>query len=87
MKCQRCCRHEEARYRVHSELIDMKVCGACAAEAGRLGIAVELLVSLNFRLPTRVLAFTPRGEKPTSSPVIRLITLIRQFCYPFASPV
>ena len=43
MKCQRCCRHEEARYRVHSELIDMKVCGACAAEAGRLGIAVELL--------------------------------------------
>ena len=43
MKCQRCCRYEEARYRVHSELIDMKVCGACAAEAGRLGIAVELL--------------------------------------------
>ena len=46
MKCQRCCRHEEARYRVHSELIDMKVCGACAAEAGRLGIAVELLGEL-----------------------------------------
>ena len=46
MKCQRCCRHEEARYRVHSELIDIKVCGACAAEAGRLGIAVELLGEL-----------------------------------------
>ena len=46
MSCQRCCRYEEARYRVRSDLIDMKVCGACAAEAGRLGIAVELLGEL-----------------------------------------
>jgi len=46
MKCQRRCRNEEARYRVHSDLLDMKVCGACAAEAGRLGIAVELLGEL-----------------------------------------
>ena len=46
MNCQRCCRHAEASYRVRSELIDMKVCGACAAEAGRLGIAVEPLGEL-----------------------------------------
>jgi len=46
MSCQRCCRYEEARYRVRSDLIDMKVCGACAVEAGRLGIAVELLGEL-----------------------------------------
>ena len=43
MKCQRCSSGQEATYRVRSDVIDMKVCGACAAEAGRLGIAVELL--------------------------------------------
>ena len=43
MKCQRCCGHEEATYRVRSDVIDMKVCAACAAEAGRLGIVVEVL--------------------------------------------
>jgi hypothetical protein len=43
MKCQRCCGREEASYRVRSDVIDMKVCAACAAEARRLGIAVEVL--------------------------------------------
>jgi hypothetical protein len=43
MKCQRCCGHEEATYRVRSDVIDMKVCAACAAEARRLGIVVEVL--------------------------------------------
>ena len=43
MKCQRCCRREEATYRVRSDVIDMKVCAACAEEARRLGIAVEVL--------------------------------------------
>jgi hypothetical protein len=42
MKCQRCCGREEASYRVRSDVIDMKVCAACAAEARRLGIAVEV---------------------------------------------
>jgi hypothetical protein len=42
MKCQRCLR-SEAAYRVHSDAIDMKVCAACADEAKRLGIAVEVL--------------------------------------------
>ena len=37
MKCQRCCGREEAT------VIDMKLCAACAAEARRLGIAVEVL--------------------------------------------
>lgn len=43
MNCQRCCKLEEAIYRVHSDLIDMKVCAACADEARRLGITVEIL--------------------------------------------
>jgi len=43
MKCERCLRDEQATYQVHSDLIDMKVCAACAAEARRLGIAVEVL--------------------------------------------
>ena len=43
MKCQRCCRREEATYRVRSDLIDMKVCAGCADEARRLGIAVDVL--------------------------------------------
>ena len=42
MKCQRCS-NGEAAYRVHSDAIDMKVCAACAEEAQRLGIAVEVL--------------------------------------------
>jgi hypothetical protein len=43
MKCQRCVRGEEATYRVRSDVIDMKVCAACADEARRLGLAVEVL--------------------------------------------
>jgi hypothetical protein len=43
MKCQRCVGGEEATYRVRSDVIDMKVCAACAAEARRLGLAVEPL--------------------------------------------
>jgi hypothetical protein len=42
MKCQRCLRGEEATYRVRSDVIDMKVCAACADEARRLGLAVEV---------------------------------------------
>jgi hypothetical protein len=42
MKCQRCCSREETSYRVWSDVIDMKVCAVCAAEARRLGIAVEV---------------------------------------------
>ena len=43
MNCQRCL-SGEAVYRVHTDTIDMKVCAACAAEARRLGIAVQVLV-------------------------------------------
>jgi hypothetical protein len=43
MNCQRCSREEAAIYRVFSDLIDMKVCLACAEEARRIGIAVEEL--------------------------------------------
>jgi hypothetical protein len=43
MKCQRCWRVEAVTYRVRSDLIDVKVCAACAEEARRLGIMVEAL--------------------------------------------
>jgi hypothetical protein len=42
MKCQQCC-GRQAVYRVRSDVIDMKVCAACAAQATRLGIALEVL--------------------------------------------
>jgi protein-arginine kinase activator protein McsA len=44
MKCQRCLRNE-ARYRVYTDVIDMKVCVACAEEARGLRIPVEVLDS------------------------------------------
>ena len=34
---------EEATYRAYTKAMDMKVCGLCAAEARKLGIAVEIL--------------------------------------------
>ena len=43
MKCERCWRGEEAKFRVHTDVIDMKVCRACAEEARELGIAVDVL--------------------------------------------
>ncbi len=43
MKCERCARDEEATYVVRSDLINMKVCAACADEAMSLRLAVEVL--------------------------------------------
>jgi protein-arginine kinase activator protein McsA len=43
MKCQRCLGEQAATYRVFTEVINMKVCEACADEARRIGIAVEAL--------------------------------------------
>jgi hypothetical protein len=45
LKCQRCLTDEAAKYRVFTQIIDMKVCAACADEARRLGINVEFLDS------------------------------------------
>ncbi len=39
MKCQRC-QANEARFRVHTEAMDSKVCTSCALVALQLGIAV-----------------------------------------------
>jgi hypothetical protein len=43
MECQRCLLGKEAKYRVYTESMEMKVCATCAEEARRLGIAVEPL--------------------------------------------
>ncbi len=39
MNCQRC-RENEARYRVYTEAMNIKVCTSCALVALQLGIAV-----------------------------------------------
>lgn len=43
MKCQRCFKVQDIQYRVYTEVIDLKVCSSCAAEARELGIAIEAL--------------------------------------------
>ena len=43
MKCERCLLDEEAKFRVHTDIIEMKVCAGCAEKAGELGIAVDVL--------------------------------------------
>jgi hypothetical protein len=43
MECQRCLVGREAKYRVYSDAIEMKVCAVCAEEARRLGLTVEPL--------------------------------------------
>ena len=43
MECQRCLTGKEAKYRIYSDIIDMKVCATCADEARRLGLTVEPL--------------------------------------------
>lgn len=49
MKCQRCLSGEEATYRAYTDVMEMKVCGTCAREARRLGIAVETLGAAEVR--------------------------------------
>jgi len=43
MNCERCLRAERAEYRVYSDIVDLKVCAACASEAWWLGLSVEVL--------------------------------------------
>jgi len=43
MKCQRCSKDQEAKYRIHSDALDLRVCSSCAAEARSLRLTIELL--------------------------------------------
>ena len=43
MECQRCLTGKEAKYRVYTDIIDMKVCELAPMTARKLGIAVEAL--------------------------------------------
>jgi hypothetical protein len=51
MKCERCPKAEEARYRAYSDIIDMKVCAACAADGRRLGLSIEVLDAVRSSAP------------------------------------
>lgn len=49
MKCERCQGFqgdEDARYRVYSDAMDIRVCALCADKARELQIAVEVLPSI-----------------------------------------
>ncbi len=43
MKCQRCKNDKEAEFRVVSDILDIKVCADCAAEARRMGMSLEIV--------------------------------------------
>ncbi len=43
MKCQRCESQREAEFRVVSDVMNIKVCAVCAAEARRLGTSLQVL--------------------------------------------
>lgn len=43
MKCERCMSNEQGIYRVSSDVMDVRVCLACAVEAQRLRLTVERL--------------------------------------------
>jgi hypothetical protein len=43
MRCGRCGEKKKVRYRVFSDIIDVKVCANCAAEARSLHLGLELL--------------------------------------------
>ena len=43
MKCERCIEGRKAQYRVYSDVMDMKVCAVCAAEAQSLRLTIEVL--------------------------------------------
>lgn len=43
MKCQRCIEAEEATHRVYSDVMELRVCSACAAEAAILRLGIDLL--------------------------------------------
>ena len=45
MNCQRC-QANESRYRVYTDIMNVKVCTSCAIKALELGIAVEALPRL-----------------------------------------
>jgi hypothetical protein len=43
MECERCLTGNAAKYRVYSDIIDMKVCAACADVALEVGLVIEAL--------------------------------------------
>ena len=43
MKCQRCGNDKEAEFRVVSDILDMKVCPDCAAEARTIGLSLQIV--------------------------------------------
>ena len=43
MECTRCEQKKPVEYRVFSDIIEMKVCADCAAEARELDLGIEVL--------------------------------------------
>ena len=60
MKCQRCPANE-ARYRVYTNMMNLKVCMSCAIQALELGIAVEVLPRLRTDHQQTLMVFEQEG--------------------------
>jgi len=43
--CERCLSGDEALYHVYSDVIDLRVCKACAEEGRKLGLRIEPIQS------------------------------------------
>jgi hypothetical protein len=51
MKCDRCERQKRLEYRVFSDIMNVKVCADCAAEARELRLGIEVLDGRNSLQP------------------------------------
>lgn len=60
MNCQRCLRNE-ARYRVYTDMMNLKVCMSCAIQALELGIAVEVIPRLGTGHQQILMVFEQEG--------------------------
>jgi ribosome-binding protein aMBF1 (putative translation factor) len=74
MRCERCSRDEApASFRVFSEIIDMKVCAACADEARKLRINVEPFDSGKKRAAAGILMNTKKEQFSTKLSLVPML--------------
>ena len=66
MECQRCLTGKEAKYRIYSDIIDMKVCAACADETRRLGLDLPLNLLRTGSKKQRICLHRPRLDLASS---------------------
>ena len=78
MECQRCLTGKEAKYRIYSDIIDMKVCAACADETRRLGLDLPLNLLRTGSKKTADL-FAPPSPRSSVQLEVDKVSFIRNF--------